>query len=194
MAEIKIVVHYVANLLVGQKFNNTIITQADIGIVTPFSAQRLQLHKALQKCNINNVDVGTVELFQGQEKEIIILSTVRSKTFFHDNRQHIGFLSNEKRFNVAITRAKALLIVVGNPTILQTDKSWWHLLKFCQLNNACRGVKCNLSNEMPIFDNSVTNGVKCHKLAVNNSNLEMIKIGKSIDSFKCLKNNMYTEL
>ncbi|OXU23365.1 hypothetical protein TSAR_012472 [Trichomalopsis sarcophagae] len=180
MAEVEVVVHYVARFLLGQKFNNTIITQADIGIVTPFSAQRFKLHRALQELDINNIDVGTVELFQGQEKEIIILSTVRSKTFYHDNRRHIGFLSNEKRFNVATTRAKALLIVVGSPAILQTDKSWWHLLKFCQFNNAYRGVKFNLRNDIQDFENAIVNGVKHHKWSINDSNLEVIQLDDGI--------------
>ena len=51
---------------------------------------------------------------------MIIVSTVRSQQKFlaHDFRHKLGFLRNPKRFNVAITRAKALLIVVGNPYLL----------------------------------------------------------------------------
>ena len=55
-----------------------------------------------------------------QERKVIIVSTVRSQQKFlaHDFRHKLGFLRNPKRFNVAITRAKALLIVVGNPYLL----------------------------------------------------------------------------
>jgi helicase MOV-10 len=52
---------------------------------------------------------------------VIIISTVRStqdKVITDDLRFNLGFLNNPKRFNVAITRAKALLIVVGNPIVL----------------------------------------------------------------------------
>ena len=55
--------------------------------------------------------VGSVEQFQGQEKRVIIISTVRASSEFvpDDERHNLGFLTNEKRFNVAVTRAQALL-------------------------------------------------------------------------------------
>jgi hypothetical protein len=58
---------------------------------------------------------------QGQERLVMIISCVRSKQvdFIAEDRLHnIGFLSNPARFNVAVTRAKALLIVIGNPVVL----------------------------------------------------------------------------
>lgn len=67
--------------------------------------------------------IGSVEEFQGQEKKVIILSTVRSikENETADDASLIsalGFLANPKRFNVSISRAIALLIVIGNPLIL----------------------------------------------------------------------------
>ena len=64
--------------------------------------------------------VGTTEEFQGQERKVVILSTVRSSPEYVslDQTHRLGFLADPKRFNVAITRAQALLIVVGNPNIL----------------------------------------------------------------------------
>ena len=61
--------------------------------------------------------VGSTEMFQGQERRVIIISTVRSSKEWvtSDQRHNLGFLANPKRYNVAVTRAKALLIVVGNP-------------------------------------------------------------------------------
>jgi helicase MOV-10 len=79
--------------------------------------------------------LGSVETFQGQERRVIIISTVRSQNdlLVHDLKYNLGFVANEKRFNVAITRAKALLIVVGNPRVLATDeKNWLPLLRFCR--------------------------------------------------------------
>lgn len=51
-----------------------------------------------------------------------------------------------QRFNVAITRAKALLIVIGNPNILQHDDSWREFIKFCNDNGACTGVTFEFSS------------------------------------------------
>uniref|UniRef100_A0A8C7NET0 RNA helicase n=1 Tax=Oncorhynchus mykiss TaxID=8022 RepID=A0A8C7NET0_ONCMY len=76
--------------------------------------------------DIKELKVGSVEEFQGQERKIIMVSTVRSSINYvkMDQDFNIGFLTNEKRFNVAMTRAKALLIVVGNPVILNKDPTW----------------------------------------------------------------------
>ena len=70
-------------------------------------------------------------MFQGQERRVIIISTVRSSEEYIDfDRTHnLGFLDNPKRFNVAITRAQALLIVVGNPKVLASDVHWRELLR-----------------------------------------------------------------
>lgn len=75
------------------KIGNREIKGEDIGILTPFKQQKIMIEKYVQS---NNITVGTIETFQGQEREIIILSTVRSKIFEHNNKRHIGFLSNPK--------------------------------------------------------------------------------------------------
>ena len=62
------------------------------------------------------IEVNTVDAYQGREKEIIIVSTVRT--------QGIGFLSDYRRMNVAITRAKSFLFVVGNSKLLCKDDHW----------------------------------------------------------------------
>ena len=70
--------------------------------------------------------MGSVEEFQGQDRTIIIVSTVRSKPEYLsiDVQFKLGFLRNPKRFNVTVTRAKALLIVIGNPNTLSKDDHW----------------------------------------------------------------------
>lgn len=58
----------------------------------------------------------------------------------HDKKYNLGFVANEKRFNVAVTRAKALLIVVGNPRVLEIDEeNWLPLLRCCSSNAAWAG-------------------------------------------------------
>ena len=63
---------------------------------------------------------------------MVIVSTVRAReTLVHyDERHHLGFLSNPKRFNVTISRAQALLIVIGNPHVLCMDYCWKTLVRY----------------------------------------------------------------
>uniref|UniRef100_A0A8C4IA42 RNA helicase n=1 Tax=Dicentrarchus labrax TaxID=13489 RepID=A0A8C4IA42_DICLA len=85
--------------------------------------------------------VGSVEEFQGQERKIIMISTVRSSINYvkMDEDFNIGFLSNKKRFNVAVTRARSLLIVVGNPVILNKDSTWKTFISYCVEENGYTG-------------------------------------------------------
>ncbi|XP_015178042.1 PREDICTED: putative helicase mov-10-B.1 [Polistes dominula] len=135
LEEISIIMKYL-NLLLGVTFGDIKIEQGHIGIVSPFKQQKLEIIERLKKRKMNSITVGSVEEFQGSEKEIIILTTVRSRVFNHDGIQNIGFLSEERRFNVALTRAKCLLIIIGNPTVLETNKHWKVLLEYCRKNNA----------------------------------------------------------
>lgn len=125
-----------------RKLNNDIdLDDGDIGVITPYRQQVLKLKKAFESLDMPNVKVGSVEQFQGQERRIIIISTVRS-TIKHnefDQVHNLGFLSNPRRFNVAITRAKSLLIIVGNPHIINKDPHWDKLLQYCVENDSYKG-------------------------------------------------------
>lgn len=126
--DIAIVRKYVENLMkVG--INGTKVSARDIGIISPYAAQRQRLKAAYP----HGIEIGTVEYFQGREKLIVIVTSVRSKT------TTIGFLKNEKRLNVALTRAKALLIVVGNPETLGTNKFWRKFIQMCCNHKAVVG-------------------------------------------------------
>ncbi|XP_057340632.1 putative helicase mov-10-B.1 [Microplitis mediator] len=161
--EIGQVVSYVRRLL-NSNLGGKIVKPEDIGIVTPYKLQRNLIHKALADFNITNVPVGTVEIFQGQEKDIIIITTVRSVVYkTEENKYHIGFLSNPKRFNVALTRAKSLLIVIGHPDILQQDYCWRAFVKYCVNNNACCGETFVLDKSLDGLDIRKISSVKVRK-------------------------------
>ncbi|XP_014608785.1 PREDICTED: putative helicase mov-10-B.1 isoform X1 [Polistes canadensis] len=135
LEEISIIMDYL-QLLLGKKLGGLKIKQKHIGIVSPYKRQKIEIIKRLEKKNWHHITVGTVETLQGCEKEIIILTTVRSRVFKHNGIEDIGFLSDEKRLNVALTRAKCLLIVIGNPIVLETNKHWKVLVEYCRENKA----------------------------------------------------------
>lgn len=83
-------------MLINTKFGNYTIREKDIGVVTPFKKQQLNIAQELAARGWQNISVGTVDTFQGQERTVIILSTVRSRVFKHNGIQHIGLLSNPK--------------------------------------------------------------------------------------------------
>lgn len=129
--EVTLLDNYIKSLL---KFglNKMKVHQTDIGVISPYRAQRDLIHAQFNEA-FPKIEIGTVDAFQGREKKIIILSTVRSGT------KHVGFLRNEKRLNVAITRAKCLLIVIGNSTTLQKCGIWNKFIAYCYNNKAIVG-------------------------------------------------------
>lgn len=106
---------------IADDYLNDGVDEADIGIISPYADQV----KIIQENT--PIEVKTVDGFQGREKEIIIISTVRS----NDNG-NIGFLSDLRRLNVAITRAKRKLIIIGNIDTLITNPTYERLIKFCE--------------------------------------------------------------
>lgn len=102
-----------------------------IGIVTPYEGQRAYLVQYMQyqgslHCKLyQEIEIASVDAFQGREKDIIIMSCVRS-----NEHQGIGFLNDPRRLNVALTRAKYGIIIVGNPKVLSKQQLWNNLLNF----------------------------------------------------------------
>lgn len=105
------------------------VLPSQIGVVTPYEGQRAYVVSYMQRNGpmrsqlYKDVEVASVDSFQGREKDLIILSCVRS----NDN-QGIGFLSDQRRLNVALTRAKYGTIVLGNPRVLAKQSLWNSLL------------------------------------------------------------------
>ncbi|NXQ19914.1 SDE3 helicase, partial [Peucedramus taeniatus] len=142
-AEIEVLVHYLKKLLQSRgKGSCPTVSPREIGIISPYRKQVEKIRKAITSLDpdlqrlpgIGHLKVGSVEEFQGQERQVILISTVRSCSAYlqFDQTFRLGFLKNPKRLNVAITRAKALLIVVGNPTVLSKDPHWHRFLRYCK--------------------------------------------------------------
>ncbi|XP_034021907.1 putative helicase mov-10-B.2 [Thalassophryne amazonica] len=149
VSEIEVLIDYLTKLMDTQgKKGLPKLSAEHIGIIAPYRKQVEKIQKALRSVSVRNrwndlkdLKVGSVEEFQGQERKIIMVSTVRSSINYikMDQDFNIGFLANEKRFNVAMTRAKSLLIVVGNPVILNKDPTWKKFISYCVEENGYTG-------------------------------------------------------
>ncbi|PNX88413.1 DNA-binding protein smubp-2, partial [Trifolium pratense] len=99
--------------------------KVSIGIISPYNAQVYEIQeKVKQYTRVSNSDfsvsVRSIDGFQGGEEDIIIISTVRS-----NGSGKVGFLSNRQRTNVAMTRARYCLWILGNAaTLINSDSVW----------------------------------------------------------------------
>jgi hypothetical protein len=114
-----------------------------IGVIAPYRKQVQKIRLLLRNDNLSAVRVGTVDDYQGQEERIIIISTTLSNSERlgkeEDTDSSLGFLSNERRFNVAITRATSLCIIVGNPYLMLARGHWKALMQHCITRRAYAG-------------------------------------------------------
>jgi len=109
-----------------------------LAVVTPYRGQvaiiRQLLQQALGDDAASRIDVNTIDGFQGREREVVLFSVVRSPRpgAPRAGRPHaprIGFVADERRMNVGLTRARAALVVVGNAAALQGDPHWGSLVE-----------------------------------------------------------------
>jgi helicase MOV-10 len=137
-------VDYVKKLLA---IRGKTVLPSEIGVIAPYHKQVMKLTRAFKgqdfDVSANGIKVGSTEHFQGQERKVIIISTVRSSAEHvgTDVRHNLGFLDNPKRFNVSITRACSLLIVIGNPNVLWQDENWQKLIRKCIHLKAYTGME-----------------------------------------------------
>ena len=123
--EAAIVVRLVEDLLAAG------VTPEAIGVITPYSAQAQGLRNALPP----TIEVDTVDGFQGREKEAVVISLVRS-----NSQGEIGFLADTRRTNVALTRARRKLIVIGDSATIGAHPFYQRLLEYFERQNAYHTV------------------------------------------------------
>ncbi|CAM9617640.1 unnamed protein product [Discosporangium mesarthrocarpum] len=107
-----------------------------LGVIAPYRNQHLLLQRSIKQAGLHKigVEVATVDGFQGREKDIIILSCVRAPEDPSSKSQEgranggIGFLDDWRRLNVAITRAKYAMWIVGHASTLKQNHEWRELI------------------------------------------------------------------
>jgi superfamily I DNA and/or RNA helicase len=109
--------------LVG-KYASVGMKKDDIGVISPYNEQVKKIKERMPFVEVNSIDG-----FQGREKNIIIISLVRS-----NNRQEIGFLKDLRRLNVALTRAINELVIIGNRETIEKENVYRDLIDFIRKN------------------------------------------------------------
>jgi len=109
-----------------------------IGIISPYKEQREWLKDNIveidfDKTKLESLSVKTIDGFQGEERDVIYISLVRS-----NEKQEIGFLNDLRRMNVAITRAKKKLVVIGDSSTIGASKFYNSFLEYCEKHGAYR--------------------------------------------------------
>jgi len=120
---------FIVNVL-GNILKHDDINLGQVGVITQYRSQVKSISSlfrekiSLASDQLKSVQISTVDAFQGGEKEIILLSCVRSR--------HIGFIDCPRRTNVALSRAKRHLIIAGNYNLLKNNKVWGGVIEICK--------------------------------------------------------------
>ena len=99
---------------------------SEIGVISPYAEQVRYLRTQIAEdgfAQYLNLEVDSIDGFQGQEKDVIYISLVRS-----NENGDIGFLADARRLNVALTRAKMSLVVIGDSSTIGNHKLYMELL------------------------------------------------------------------
>ncbi len=106
------------------------VAPSQIGVIAPYRAQVRRLRELL--ADVDGLEIDSVDGFQGREKEAIVVSLVRSNP-----EGEIGFLADTRRTNVALTRARRKLLVIGDSATLASNAFYQRMLDALRAN---RGV------------------------------------------------------
>ena len=115
-----------------------VLQDSDIKIITPYNSSVFELQK-----RIPNIEIGTVDKFQGQEAAVILYSLASSSP--EDAPRGMEFLYSPNRLNVAVSRARAMFIMVGNPRLFEPDCKSPEQIKLA--NPFCRFIE--LAHSLP---------------------------------------------
>lgn len=110
------------------------IPASAIGIITPYNAQVAEL-RSLRPENLSALEISSVDGFQGREKEAIVISMVRS-----NDRGEVGFLSDKRRMNVAVTRARRHCVLVCDTETVSNNPFLGRLVQYFESHGEYRSA------------------------------------------------------
>ncbi|KAJ3565235.1 hypothetical protein NP233_g7766 [Leucocoprinus birnbaumii] len=147
--EVIAVKQYVQQLKANREFRTS---DQDIGVITPYHAQCQKIRRSGGYHPKIKHFAFYADLPIIQECRVIIISTVRSSKEFisYDIWHTLGFVASPRRFNVSVTRAKALLIVIGDPEVLGLDPLWRSFLNYVYINKGWKGPEIPWDSTEPV--------------------------------------------
>ena len=127
--EADLVMHHLGRLLSHG------LTGADVAVVTPYNAQVDLVKSRIEQAGWTGIEVGSVDGFQGREKEAIVISLVRS-----NDEHNVGFLEEDRRTNVAITRARRHVCVIADSATISSHPLLARLVDYCSEKGVYTGA------------------------------------------------------
>ncbi|WIA09977.1 hypothetical protein OEZ85_010189 [Tetradesmus obliquus] len=113
--------------------SSSVLVARGIGIITPYKAMVQELRSVMARVpGAGEVEVNTVDAFQGREKDVVIFCSVRC-----NSGGRLGFVADARRLNVAVTRARHALVLVGSRRTLAADELWAQWV----CNTSCRDLR-----------------------------------------------------
>ena len=105
--------------------------QKRIAVMSPYRRQCSDIRYRLSASGLQDVEVSSVDAFQGREMDVSVLSCVRS------GRGGLGFVADVRRLNVALTRAKCSLLILGDADTLSQNEHWAALITHARSAGCC---------------------------------------------------------
>ena len=138
--EARFLCNHLAGLITDMGTPATAPTPPTVGIIAPYRAQSLLLRDIIDRDDrlqpyLHQLQTNTIDSFQGQEKDIIYISLTRSNA-----QQTIGFLADTRRMNVAMTRARKKLIIIGDSSTVGQHDFYSGLLDYIETTGAYHSV------------------------------------------------------
>jgi DNA polymerase III delta prime subunit len=174
---------------------NVHIHAGQIAVITCFRAQVLKLRNILRAEGLPSINVGVVEDFQGQETSVVLISTVLTRE--HERwksgaKSGLGFMTDPKKFNVAITRASALCVIVGKIAFLENSGSYWSaLMEHIRKNGGISGDSNAPKEEEEDYDDLVDYGIG--ELISRIEGMKILGAGHEMDRYMLAMRGYYED-